>query len=166
MIERALIAAVLALAALLGLQTLRLADERTDHQATKAQAAEDRVTAASALTELQGQYRQVETNLTAALTIEREQANEARTHHARRVDVLLGRLRDAQARAAATPNVPGTPAPAAPGKAPSGGDEPLVPRQIGEEDVFEAGRAEDIRTALLGCYRSYDRARAEIEAVK
>lgn len=40
MIERALIAAVLALAVFAGWQTLRLADERTQHQTTKTQAAE------------------------------------------------------------------------------------------------------------------------------
>ena len=163
-----IIYALLAICAGLGLYTLKLkGDLRLSEMSRKNEALvfeRERLRAAEVLIKRQGEYRQVETNLTAALTIEREQSNEVSKRFARQRDDLLGQLRDAKARADAA-NLPRTTATAGPGQAAAGDDGALVPRPVGERDVREAERADNLRVALLGCYRAYDRARTEIESL-
>ena len=76
-------------------------------------------------------------------------------------DTLLKRLQLAEARA--NSNLPQTtPTPGAT-ETPSRNDLGELPNTIGEEDVQEAERADIIRTNLLLCYASYDRAKETIE---
>ncbi len=106
MIERALIAAVLALAALLGLQTLRLSNEREAHANTRTQAAEDRaaydrertrVAIAFGKSVTQALATQQELTTKAAKT--QEKYHETVSHLAAARDDLLERLRNAEAQA-------------------------------------------------------------------
>lgn len=174
MIERVLIAAVLALAALLGLQTLRLSSEREAHANTRTQAAEDRATydrerarvaIAFGKSVTQALATQQELTTKAAKTQEKYHATVSDLAAAR--DDLLERLRnaEAQARPNAT-NVPGTPeAASAAGVRPevAGG---LIPRRIGERDVRAHHRADLIRAFAIACDRQYNDAQASLESMK
>lgn len=171
MTTRILIAAVLALAALLGLQTLRLADEREAHANTRTQAAEDRaaydrerarvaVAFGKSVTEslaaqqaLSDQFIQVQEEKHAQVSAARADA-----------DRLRDRLRaqQSQARPTAT-DVPGTAEAAAPGQAlPSGA---VIPAGVGDSLVSLALRADELRADAIACHRAYESARAALEAM-
>lgn len=172
MIERALIAAVLALAALLGLQTLRLSNERADHQATKTQAAEDRaaydrerarvaVAFGKSVTQALATQQALTNQFVQAQEEKHEQVSAARAV----ADRLRGRLRaqQSQARPTAT-NVPGAAETATPGQAlPSGA---VIPAGVGDSLVSLALRADELRADAIACHRAYDSARAALEAMK
>lgn len=172
MIERALIAAVLALAALLGLQTLRLSSEREAHANTRTQAAEDRaaydrerarvaVAFGKSVTEslaaqqaLSDQFIQVQEEKHAQVSAARADA-----------DRLRDRLRaqQSQARPAAT-DVPGAAEAATPGQAlPSGA---VIPAGVGDSLVSLALRADELRADAIACHRAYESARTALEAMK
>ena len=174
MIERVLIAAVLALAALLGLQTLRLSSEREAHANTRTQAAEDRTTYDRERTRVavafgksvtQALATQQELTTKAAKTQEKFHATVSDLSASR--DDLLERLRNAEAQARPdAANVPGsTEAAALAGVRPeaAGG---LIPRRIGERDVRAHHRADLIRAFAIACDRQYQDAQASLESMK
>ena len=171
MIERALIAAVLALAALLGLQTLRLSSERADHQATKTQAAEDRaaydrerarvaVAFGKSVTESLAAQQALSDQFIQAQEEKHVQVSAARADADRLRDRL--RAQQSQARPAAS-DVPGAAEAAAPGQAlPSGA---VIPPRVGDDLVSLALRADELRADAIACHRAYDSARAALEAM-
>lgn len=171
MIERALIAAVLALAALLGWQTLRLSNERTDHQATKAQAAEDRATYDRERARVAVAFGKSVTQALAtqqALADQFIQAQEEKHAQVSAARADADRLRDrlraqqSQARLAAT-DVPSAAEAAAPGQAlPSGA---VIPAAVGDSLVSLALRADELRADAQACHRAYESARAALEAM-
>lgn len=174
MIERALLALVLVLGITTGLQTLRLADERAAHQATRTQAAEDRaaydrerarVAIAFGKSVTQALTTQQELTTKAAKTQEKYHATVSDLTAAR--DDLLERLRNAEAQARPdAANVPGsTEAAALAGVRPevAGG---LIPRRIGERDVRAHHRADLIRAFAIACDRQYQDAQASLESMK
>ena len=174
MIERALIAAVLALAGLAGWQTLRLSSERADHQATKTQAAEDRAAydrerarVAVAFGKSVTQALATQQELTAKAAKTQEKYHETVSDLAASRDDLLERLRNAEAQARPdAANVPGsTEAAALAGVRPeaAGG---LIPRRIGERDVRAHHRADLIRAFAIACDRQYQDAQASLESMK
>lgn len=174
MLERVLIAAVLALAALAGWQTVRLADERTAHAETRAAAAKaetayanerTRVAVAFGKSVTQALATQQELMTKAAKTQEKYHATVSDLAASR--DDLLERLRNAktQARPDAA-DLRGTPEAAA-----SAGVRPeaaggLVPRRLGERDVRSAYRADAIRAFAIACIRQHDDAQAALDAMK
>lgn len=174
MIERILIAAVLALAALLGLQTLRLSNEREAHANTRTQAAEDRTAYANERTRVAVAFGK---SVTQALATQQELMTKAaktqENYHATVSDLaasrddLLERLRNAEAQARPdAADVPGsTEAAALAGVRPeaTGG---LIPRRIGERDVRAHHRADLIRAFAIACDRQYQDAQASLESMK
>ncbi len=171
MIERALIAAVLALAALLGLQTLRLSSEREAHANTRTQAAEDRATYDRERTRVAVAFGKSVTDSLAAQQalsdqfIQVQEEKHAQVSAARAdADRLRDRLRaqQSQARPAAT-DVPGAAEAATPGQAlPSGA---VIPAGVGDSLVSLALRADELRAEAQACYRAYDAARVALEAM-
>lgn len=171
MIERVLIAAVLALSALLGLQTMRLADERTDHQATKAQAAEDRaaydrerarvaVAFGKSVTESLAAQQALSDQFIQAQEEKHEQVSAARADADRLRDRL--RAQQSQARPAAS-DVPSTAEAATSGQAlPSGA---VIPFGVGSDLVSLALRADELRADAIACHRAYESARTALEAM-
>lgn len=163
LLERILIAAVLTLAALLGLQTLRLADERTAHQTTVAQLErergdwqrESRVAVEAALAE--GTRRNG--------VIEKEAKDARKKAHDLGTDLAAARaagerLRLALAAAnAARRNVPGDPS-ATPGRSPTA--DPTadllqrVQQRLDEAADGIAGFADAAHLAGQTCERIYE----------
>jgi signal transduction histidine kinase len=173
-IQRVLIAAVLALAALLGLQTLRLSNEREAHANTRTQAAEAKTAYADERTRVavafgksitQALATQQELTTKAAKTQEKFHATVSDLAAAR--DDLLGQLRDAKAQARPdAADLRGAPEAAA-----SAGVRPevaggLIPRRIGERDVRAHHRADLIRAFAIACDRQYNDAQASLEPMK
>lgn len=172
--SRALIAVVLALAALLGLQTLRLSSEREAHANTRTQAAEAKAAYANERTRVAAAFGK---SVTQALATQQEMTAKAaktqETYHATVSDLaaarddLLGQLRDAKAQARPdAADVPGsTEAAALAGVRPeaAGG---LIPRRIGERDVRAHHRADLIRAFAIACDRQYQDAQASLESMK
>lgn len=172
MIVRALIAAVLALAALLGLQTLRLSNERTDHQTTKTQAAEDRAAYDRERARVAVAFGKSVTDSLAAQQalsdqfIQAQEEKHAQVTAARAdADRLRARLRaqQPQARPAAA-DVPGTAEAAATTSAALGPGE-VFPSGTGDDLVSLALRAEEIRADAQACRRRYEAARSANEAL-
>ena len=171
MLERAFFAAMLLLAGLLGLQTLRLSSEREAHANTRAQAAEDRaaydrertrVAVAFGNSVTQALATQQELTVKAEKTQEQYHATAAHLSAVR--DDLLGRLRDAEAQArAAAANMPGAPQASGPAAVRPDAAAGLVPRRIGEQDVRAADRADRIRAFAIACDRQYQDAQASRE---
>jgi hypothetical protein len=174
LLERILIAAVLALAALAGLQTVRLAEERTAHAETRTQAAAAKTAYANERTRVAVAFGK---SVTQALTTQQElMTKAAKTQenlHATLNDLsahrdrLLGELRDAKDRARAdAADLSGAPQAAQPAGVrpdPAGG---LVPRRLGERDVRSAYRADAIRAFAAACIRQHDDAQAALDAMK
>lgn len=167
MIERVLIAAVLALAALLGLQTLRLADERTAHQTTVAQLErervdwqrESRVAVDAARAEEHRRIAVVEKEVTHA----RKKAHDLGTDLAA-ARAVGERLRLALAEATAAPrNAPGDPSSTA-GRSPTA--DPAadllanVRRRLDEATDGTVGFADAAHLAGQTCERIYDQMNA------
>ena len=171
MIERALIAAVLALAALLGLQTLRLANEREAHANTRTQAAEARAAYDAERARVAVAFgKSVTASLAAqqALTNQFIQAQEEKHVQVSAARADADRLRDrlraqqSQARPTAT-NVPGAAEAATSGQAlPSGA---VIPAGVGDSLVSLALRADELRADAIACHRAYESARAALEAM-
>lgn len=165
------VALCLTVAALLGLQTMRLADERTAHQTTKAQAAEDRaaydaerarvaVAFGKSVTESLAAQQALSDQFIQAQEEKHEQVSAARADADRLRDRL--RAQQSQARPAAA-DVPSTAEAAAPGQAlPSGA---VIPAGVGDSLVSLAQRADELRADAQACHRAYDSARAALEAM-
>ena len=171
MIERVLIAAVLALAALLGLQTMRLSSEREAHANTRTQAAEDRAAYDHERARVAIAFGKSVTQALAAQQaladqfIQAQEEKHAQVSAARAdADRLRDRLRaqQSQARPAAT-DVPSTAEVAAPGQAlPSGA---VIPERVGDGLVSLALRADELRADAIACHRAYESARSALEAM-
>lgn len=172
MTTRILIAAVLALAALLGLQALRLSNERAAHQTTKTQAAEDRAAYDRERARVAIAFGK---SVTQALAVQQslmDQAAQAQEEKHAQVsaaradaDRLRDRLRAQQSQARpATADVPSAAEAAASVQAlPSGA---VIPAGVGDSLVSLALRADELRADAIACHRAYDSARAAIEAMK
>lgn len=170
-VTKVLVAAVLALAALLGLQTLRLSSEREAHANTRTQAAEDRAAYDAERARVAVAFgKSVTASLTAQQTLMDQAAQAQEEKHAQvsaaraDADRLRDRLRaqQSQARPAAT-DVPGAAEVATPGQAlPSGA---VIPAGVGDSLVSLALRADELRADAIACHRAYDSARAQIEAM-
>ena len=171
MTTRILIAAVLALAALLGLQTLRLSNEREAHANTRTQAAEDRAAYDRERARVAVAFGKSVTDSLAAqqvLTDQFIQAQEEKHVQVSAARADADRLRDrlraqqSQARPTAT-DVPGAAEAATSGQAlPSGA---VIPPRVGDDLVSLALRADELRADAIACHRAYDSARAQIEAM-
>lgn len=167
-IERALIALVLALAALAGWQTLQLSDEREAHANTRTQAAEDRATYDRERARVATAFGK---SVTQALTVQQElmaQAAQAQEDKHEQVsaaravaDDLRRRLRAQPTEARSDPaDVPGAAEVATPGQAlPSGA---VIPAGVGDSLVSLALRADEIRADAIACHRAYDAARTAL----
>lgn len=174
MIERILIAAVLALAALLGLQTLRLSNEREAHANTRTQAAEDRAAYDRERARVAVAFGK---SVTQALATQQELMTKAakiqENYHATVSDLaasrddLLDRLRNAEAQARPdAADVPGSTEAAALAGVRSEAAGGLIPRRIGERDVRAHHRADLIRAFAIACDRQYQDAQASLESMK
>lgn len=175
MIEHALLALALALVLVLeittGLQTLRLADERTAHANTRTQAAEDRAAYDAERARVAVAFGKSVTESLAAQQalsdqfIQAQEEKHAQVSAARAdADRLRDRLRaqQSQARPAAT-DVSGATEAATPGQAlPSGA---VIPFGVGDSLVSLALRADELRADAIACHRAYDSARAALEAM-
>ena len=172
MIERALIAAVLALAALLGLQTLRLSNEREAHANTRTQAAEDRATYDRERTRVAVAFGKSVTDSLAAQQalsdqfIQAQEEKHAQVTAARAdADRLRARLRAQQSQARpTTADVPGATEAAATTSAALGPGE-VFPSGTGDDLVSLALRADEIRAYAEAIRRYYDAARSANEAL-
>lgn len=172
MIERALIAAVLALAGLAGWQTLQLSKERTAHQTTKTQAAEAKAAYANERTRVAVELGK---SITQALSVQQslmDQAAQAQEEKHAQVfaaradaDRLRDRLRAQQSQTRhAAADVPSAAEAATSVQAlPSGA---VIPERVGDGLVSLALRADELRAHLQACHRQYDGARAALEAMK
>ena len=156
------IAAALALAGLLLVQTDRL--HKAERAADKAvtQLAKERAEAAQALAIATAQARETEQQLAADADKIKEETHAQITALSGRAAALASRLRNAQANAATarlvskTAHHPG--APEAAGVCDSG----RLPERTGDDLIALASRAETIRIQLASCEESYERARGAL----
>jgi len=155
------IAAFLVAAGLAIVQTLRLHTAQLDKAEAAVALATERREAAVRLAQEQAQVRKTENTLQASAAQTREQIHEATQSIAAERDALLDRVRLAEARAAKAALSRASAAAGNP-PAPQGDDGGELLATIGFKDVAEAERADLIRTALLGCYRDYEAARAAL----
>lgn len=154
------------LAVLLVLQTLAL--HKAERRADKAEAAlateradwaDERANAATALAFATTQAREKEQALTAAAHQSEEIKNaEIATLAARAAD-LRRRLRNAEASAATARLVSGAGAASAAGQVAGERDRPELSGSLGYDVVSEAERADTIRLQLAACTRQYEDAR-------
>lgn len=164
------IAAAIALAVLLVLQTLAL--HKAERRADKAEAAlateradwaDERANAATALAFATTQAREKEQALTAAAHQSEEIKNaEIATLAARAAD-LRRRLRNAEASAATARLVSRAGAIAAPGEPAGLRDGLVIPDRVGDGLVRLAERADAVRLQLAACTRQYNAARAALK---
>lgn len=156
---------VLILGVLLGIQTWRLHSTQLEVAKVSLTLANERATASTAVATLQAESRKTEQTLQSALSTNRKQTNAQISALTTQRDLLLGRVRIAEARAqfiggsgvpsiAAAPGV-GDAAPGDPGTELLG--------TIGEPDVAEAYRADLIRLELAACYHAYAEARSALK---
>ena len=154
------------LAVLLVLQTLAL--HKAERRADKAEAAlateradwaDERANAATALAFATTQARAKEQALTAAAHQSEELKNAEIATLATRAADLRRRLRNAEASAATARLVSGAGAASAHAETQSGDYVPRFSEQTGANLIAEAERGETMRIALIACYRQYDAVR-------
>jgi len=158
------------LAVLLVLQTLALhkAERRADKAegalaTERADWADERANAATALAFATAQAREKEQALAAAAHQSEEIKNaEIATLAARAAD-LRRRLRNAEASAATARLLPGAAAASAAGQVARERDQPELFGSLGYDVVSEAERADTIRLQLAACERQYEAARAALK---
>ena len=161
------------LAVLLVLQTLAL--HKAERRADKAEAAlateradwaDERANAATALAFATTQARAKEQALTAAAHQSEEIKNaEIATLAARAAD-LRRRLRNAEASAATARLLPGAAAVASTSEVEPGSNIAGFSGELGSRLISEAERGEKIRISLLACYKQYDDARKALVSIK
>lgn len=155
MIQNALIASVIALAALLGLQTVRLSNEQAAHAETVAAFAKAAEKASKDLAKATEEARKKEQALQAQANLDRREADEAIQALVDARNMLRAiRLRN-KADAA---KLPAAPEPAGTAQVATEHDGAELSGQIGSAEEDEALRADIIRFELMYCYRQYDRA--------
>lgn len=144
-------------------QTVRLHTAELDKADAEIALATARQQAADKRTQYQAQVRQVDNSLQASADQTREQINEATQSIAAQRDALLERVRLAEAakRQLLAAVSKATSAPSDAEAVPVGSGTQLL-ATIGSADVDEAARAERVRVALVGCYKDYETARAEL----
>lgn len=154
------------LAVLLVLQTLAL--NKAERRADKAEAAlateradwaDERANAATALAFATTQARAKEQALTAAAHQSEEIKNAEIATLATRAADLRRRLRNAEASAATARLLPGAGAIAAPGEPAGLRDGLVIPDRVGDGLVRLAERADAVRLQLAACERQYEAAR-------
>lgn len=151
-------AAVIALCALLGLQTVRLSSEQSAHAKTVAAYAQEKAKAAEELAHATTAARQKEQALQAQANQDRKQSDETIEALTRQRNALRAeRLRN---QAANTAKLPATTEPAGTSQAAAEPDRAELSGSTGSAEEDEALRADMIRIELLSCYRAYDRATA------
>ena len=172
MIERALLALVLVLGITTGLQTRRLADERTAHANTRTQAAEDRAAYDAERARVAVEFGK---SVTQSLATQQElMAQAAQAQEEKHVQVsaaradadrLRDRLRAQSNQARSDPAIVPGATQAAPTVAalPSGA---VLPGRVGDDLVSLALRADELRAEAQACYRAYDAARTALAAMK
>lgn len=155
---QAFIAAIIALAALLGLQTVRLSNEQAAHAKTVAKFAQEKQQAADKLSEATTKARETEQAMQAKANTDRRQADEAIKSLTRQRNALRAeRLRN---NAATTiTSLPSAPISAGAAQISTKPDSAQLSGSIGSAEEDEALRADIIRIELLSCYAIYDRAR-------
>ncbi len=159
------IALALSLAALT-FQSVRLANERAAHSQTRTDWADERASASQRLVRITDQYRTTEQALATTAETERKTAHEDAADRDRRHADMSRRLLIAEANAATAALLPRPTPPAGAGARPApGGDGAELPVTYGQEDVDEARRAEQIRSAYLSCRRQYNDARERLAAL-
>ena len=171
MLERILLALVLVLGITTGLQTRRLADERTAHANTRTQAAEARAAYDAERARVAVAFGKSVTQALATqqtLTNQFVQAQEEKHAQVSAARAVADRLRDrlraqqSQARPTAT-DVPGAAEAATSGQAlPSGA---VIPPRVGDDLVSLALRADELRADAIACHRAYESARSALEAM-
>ena len=158
------------LAVLLVLQTLAL--HKAERMADKAEAAlateradwaDERANAATALAFATTQARAKEQALTAAAHQSEELKNAEIATLATRAADLRRRLRNAEASAATARLLPGAAAASAAGQVAGERDRPEFSGSLGYDVVSEAERADQIRFQLAACERQYESARAALK---
>ena len=153
---QALIAAVIALCALLGVQTVRLSSEQSAHAKTVAAYAQAKAKAAEELARATTEARQKEQALQAKANQDRRESDETIEALTRQRNALRAeRLRNQAASAA---QLPATTEPARAAQAGPKPDGAELSGSTGSAEEDEALRADIIRIELNSCYRSYDRA--------
>lgn len=158
------------LAVLLVLQTLALhkAERRADKSEAalateRADWADERANAATALAFATAQAREKEQALAAAAHQSEEIKNAEIATLATRAADLRNRLRHAEGRAATARLLPGAGAVAATGQVAGERDRPELSGSLGYDVVSEAERGDTIRFQLAACERKYDAARAALK---
>lgn len=152
---QALIAVAIALAALLGLQTVRLANEQAAHSKTDAACKESKRVAAEELAAATTEARQKERALQTQANLDRREADEAIKGLVDARNMLRAiRLRN-KADAAKLPTAP---EPAGTAQTTPEPDRAELSGATGSAEEDEALRADIIRVELQSCYRAYERA--------
>ena len=157
-----LIGFVVAIAAF-GLQWVLFADEKADHAKTVATYATERAKAAEALATAQADKRALEASLEKTEVENKEKTREQIAAANRRAAAVNAGLRNRPDRPAAT-DVPQRDKPAGAGESAGGCTGTGLYRPDGEFLVGESARANVLRLALQGCYRSYDSAAEKLKA--
>ena len=154
---QALVAVVIALAALLGLQTIRLANEQAAHSKTDAACKEDKRVAAEHLANETAEARKKEQALQSKANEDRRASDETIDDLTRQRNALRAeRLRyNAAANAA---KLPAATEPAGAAQAAPEPDRSELPGSVGSAEEDEALRADIIRVELKTCYSAYERA--------
>lgn len=114
---------------------------------------------ATALAARQGEFRKTEILLNNSAAETRKATNDQDLIRNTQRDVLLKRVRVAEANAATNTLVSQVTTVTGAGPAPTGGDGPDLLGSLGSADVEEANRADTIRLHLKGCYADYNRAK-------
>lgn len=138
-------------------QSWRLHSTETDLAKAEATLAQERAVSAANLAQAQQDLRTAEAKLTASATRARKEKHEAVRSLTNQRDILLDRLRIAEANARA--GVSGATPNSGDGQATGDDNGAELPGSIGEEDVREATRADEIRLNLLACYKQYEEVR-------
>lgn len=149
----------LVLLVLLATQTFRLHYAELREAKAITTLANERASSAEALVASQEETRIAENALSANAAETRKVTNDqVRTLTTQR-DVLIKRVRVAEANAATATLVSKVTAATSDRAAPQGNHGGELLSTIGEQDVDEAIRADTIRLHLVACYRQYDQAR-------
>ena len=131
-----------------------------DISALKASQQRERADAALRLGQATQNARKASESLQRAADEQRKSDNAEIHNLSTRAADLARRVRSAEG-AAATARLMSQSLAASAGQADGRCDQPVVLGSLGEQDVWEAERADKLRVALKSCYASYDRARAQ-----
>jgi hypothetical protein len=163
LIDKVLLAAVIVLIGLLGVQRWQLYSIRAELVMTQLLMAQERELATARLVLAQEEYRAKERHLTSTVAATQKETRAQIKVFTGQWGALVQRVRVAEAKTlAARTAVSQATADTADGQTASGDDEPELLASIGVTDVDEARRADEIRISLLACYVQYEAARTTL----